>query len=206
MPAFVDSVAGGGERVVVREPSGRLPRCWLRGMVVVSLRNQRRRFPKRRVPRLGRSSVEVAPGLYMIGGLAPSAVYVIDTSEGLILVDSGLDQDAGLLKSEMAKLGLDWKRVRAILLTHVHGDHSGGAEALRSATGAKVYAGRRRCAGPCGRRAARGVFQHVLTCPTSSPTRPPSMSLSRGVRRSLSATSASRLWPRRATRRGACAT
>ena len=42
---------------------------------------------------------------------------------------------------QMAKLGLDWKRVRAILITHVHGDHSGGAEALRSATGATVYAG-----------------------------------------------------------------
>ncbi len=66
---------------------------------------------------------------------------MIETSEGLVLVDSGLDADAGLLKSEMAKLGLDWKRVRAILLTHIHGDHSGGAEALRSATGAKVYAG-----------------------------------------------------------------
>jgi glyoxylase-like metal-dependent hydrolase (beta-lactamase superfamily II) len=41
----------------------------------------------------------------------------------------------------MANLGLDWKRIRAILLTHVHGDHSGGAEWLRLATGAKLYAG-----------------------------------------------------------------
>jgi glyoxylase-like metal-dependent hydrolase (beta-lactamase superfamily II) len=32
--------------------------------------------------------------------------------------------------------------VRAILLTHVHWDHTGGAESLRAATGAKVYAGR----------------------------------------------------------------
>ncbi len=93
------------------------------------------------VPQLGRSSVEIVPGIYLLGVLRPSAAYVIETPEGLVLVDSGLDADAGLLKSEMAKLGLDWKRVRAILLTHVHGDHSGGAEALRSATGAKVYAG-----------------------------------------------------------------
>src|SRR5262249_23727751 len=86
-------------------------------------------------------SVLVAPGLYLIGSLSPSAVYVIATSDGLILVDSGIDRDAGPLKSEMAKLGLDWKRVRAILISHVHGDHSGGAESLRSATGATVYAG-----------------------------------------------------------------
>ena len=44
-------------------------------------------------------------------------------------------------ESQMAELGLDWKHVRAILLTHVHGDHSGGAEWLRAATGARIYAG-----------------------------------------------------------------
>ena len=83
----------------------------------------------------------VVPGIFLLGGLSPSAAYVVETSEGLILVDSGLDPDAGPLKSQMAELGLDWRRVRAILLTHVHGDHTGGAEALRAATGAKVYAG-----------------------------------------------------------------
>ena len=77
----------------------------------------------------------------MVGDLGPSAAYVIDTADGLILVDSGLDEDAGHLKAEMAKLRLDWKRVRTILLTHAHGDHTGGAEVLRLATGAKVYAG-----------------------------------------------------------------
>jgi glyoxylase-like metal-dependent hydrolase (beta-lactamase superfamily II) len=93
------------------------------------------------VPRLVRSAVAVVPGVYLLGGLSPSAAYVVETSDGLVLVDSGLDSDAGPLKAEMAKLGLDWKRVRAILLTHAHGDHSGGAETLRAATGAKVHAG-----------------------------------------------------------------
>src|SRR5260370_27567758 len=73
--------------------------------------------------------------------MEPAAAYVVETSEGLVLIDTGLDKDAGPLKRQMTELGLDWKRVRAILLTHVHGDHSGGAEHLRAATGAKVYAG-----------------------------------------------------------------
>jgi glyoxylase-like metal-dependent hydrolase (beta-lactamase superfamily II) len=66
---------------------------------------------------------------------------VVETSDGLALIDTGLDKEAGPLCQQMEALGLDWKRLRAILLTHVHGDHSGGAEYLRAATGAKVYAG-----------------------------------------------------------------
>ena len=65
-------------------------------------------------------------------------------------------------KSEMAKLGLDWRRVRAILLTHAHGDHSGGAEALRAATGAKVYAGAGDVRGPEGRRPREAFFSTLL--------------------------------------------
>jgi glyoxylase-like metal-dependent hydrolase (beta-lactamase superfamily II) len=94
-----------------------------------------------RVPRLGQAAITIVPGIYLLGGLSPSAAYVVETSEGLLLIDSGLDSNAGRLKQQMAELGLDWRRVRAILLTHVHGDHCGGAEYLRALTRAKVYAG-----------------------------------------------------------------
>ncbi|MGO9464395.1 MAG: MBL fold metallo-hydrolase [Isosphaeraceae bacterium] len=94
-----------------------------------------------RVPRLGRSAVTIVPGIHLLGGLSPSVAYVVETSQGLVLVDSGLDSEARLLKSQMAELGLDWNRVRAVLLTHVHGDHSGGAQSLRAATQARIYAG-----------------------------------------------------------------
>jgi glyoxylase-like metal-dependent hydrolase (beta-lactamase superfamily II) len=95
-----------------------------------------------RVPLLGPSAITIVSGIHLLGGLSPSAAYVVETSEGLVLVDSGLDSDAGRLKSQMAELGLDWRRLRAILLSHIHGDHCGGAQHLRDATGAKVYAGR----------------------------------------------------------------
>jgi glyoxylase-like metal-dependent hydrolase (beta-lactamase superfamily II) len=86
--------------------------------------------------------ITLVPGIHLLGGLAPAAAYVVDTSEGLVLVDSGLEPDADELKRDMAALGLNWRRIHAILLTHVHGDHSGGARYLRAATGARVYAGR----------------------------------------------------------------
>jgi glyoxylase-like metal-dependent hydrolase (beta-lactamase superfamily II) len=82
------------------------------------------------------------PGVHLLGALEPAAAYVVETSEGLVLVDSGLQSDADLLKSQLAALGLDWRRVRAVLITHAHGDHCGGAEHLRAALGATVYAGR----------------------------------------------------------------
>ncbi len=94
------------------------------------------------VPRLGHYTAALLPGVYLLGGLSPSAAYALETPEGIVLIDSGLDDDAGLLKAQMTELHLDWNRVRAILLTHAHGDHTAGAEALRTATGAKVYAGK----------------------------------------------------------------
>lgn len=93
------------------------------------------------VPTLSDSTLTIVPGIHLLGNLGPAVAYVVQTSEGLVLIDSGLDSDAALLKAEMARLGLDWKRIRAILLTHVHGDHCGGAEELRATTGARVYAG-----------------------------------------------------------------
>ena len=93
------------------------------------------------VPLLDGSTITVVPGVHLLGGLGPAAAYVVETSEGLVLIDTGLDGDARLLKSEMEKLGLDWMRLRAIFLTHVHGDHCGGAERLRAETGARVHAG-----------------------------------------------------------------
>ncbi len=93
------------------------------------------------VPLLGPSAIAIAPGLYLLGGLSPGAAYAVETSRGLVLIDSGIDADASVLKSQLASLGLDWRDVHAVLLTHAHGDHCGGAEHLRSVLGATVYAG-----------------------------------------------------------------
>jgi len=86
--------------------------------------------------------VTVAPGVHQLGDMFPSAVYVIDTALGLVLVDAGLTEEHGALLQQMRALGLDPSRVRAVLLTHAHGDHSQGAMPLKRKTGATIYAGR----------------------------------------------------------------
>src|ERR1700678_3692643 len=61
-------------------------------------------FSALRVPPLARYAAPVVPGIYILGGLAPSVAYVVETSQGLVLIDSGLDEDASLLKSQMTAL------------------------------------------------------------------------------------------------------
>lgn len=91
---------------------------------------------------VGARTETVVPGLHLIGGLGPSAAYAVETSDGLVLIDTGLGADGMALRSELIRLKLDPRALKAILLTHVHGDHCGAAEALRAATGAKVHAGK----------------------------------------------------------------
>ncbi len=100
------------------------------------------RKPPLQLPVIDGTTTTVVAGVHLIGGLGPAASYAVETTEGLILIDSGLDDDAAALKAELKSLGLDWKSLRAVFLTHVHGDHCGGAERLRAETGARIYAGR----------------------------------------------------------------
>lgn len=56
--------------------------------------------------------------------------YLIDTGEHRILVDTGAGElfgaDAGALVRNMQAAGYDPEDIDIILLTHIHGDHSGG--------------------------------------------------------------------------------
>ena len=87
-------------------------------------------------------TVALAPGVYLLGKSQPAAVYLVETSEGVVLVDSGLEANASVVLEQMSGLGFDPRRIKAILLTHVHADHSLGANRLRAISGVKVYAGR----------------------------------------------------------------
>jgi glyoxylase-like metal-dependent hydrolase (beta-lactamase superfamily II) len=94
-----------------------------------------------KVPLLAPRPVTLVPGIHLLGGVSPAAAYVVETSAGLVLIDSGLEPEAQQVKENMAALQLDWRKICAVLLTHGHGDHSGGAAFLRRAAGARVHAG-----------------------------------------------------------------
>jgi metallo-beta-lactamase class B len=71
------------------------------------------------------------------------AVYVIKTSDGLILMDTAMPQSTGMLKDNIAKLGFKENDIKIILNTHAHFDHTGGFAEIKKDTGAQLIAGAR---------------------------------------------------------------
>jgi len=65
--------------------------------------------------------------------------YVVVRGGRAVIVDTGIPGKAQAILNALQKAGLSPSSVEAIVLTHFHLDHSGSAEELRAATGAKVY-------------------------------------------------------------------
>lgn len=77
--------------------------------------------------------------VYIIGRTG-TAVYAIPTSTGIILIDSGYQNDVEtVLLDGMKKLGLDPAQIKIVVITHGHTDHFGGAAYLQEHYGAHVY-------------------------------------------------------------------
>jgi glyoxylase-like metal-dependent hydrolase (beta-lactamase superfamily II) len=65
-------------------------------------------------------------------------VFFLDLGGGQVaLVDAGNDPEAKAIKAELARRGLTPQAVKAVFLTHGHGDHTAG---LKQFPGAEVYA------------------------------------------------------------------
>jgi glyoxylase-like metal-dependent hydrolase (beta-lactamase superfamily II) len=90
---------------------------------------------------LKKQPMKLLDGVYMLGSLTPSVAYVIDTSEGLVLIDTGIETNCTALLQQFKHLQLDPSRIKKVLLTHAHGDHVLGAMYLAKLTGAEIYGG-----------------------------------------------------------------
>jgi metallo-beta-lactamase class B len=75
--------------------------------------------------------MQVFDNLYFVGGDWVSA-WLLKTSDGLILIDAlnNAEEAAALIEGGMARLGLDPRQIKYIVVTHGHGDHYGGARYL----------------------------------------------------------------------------
>ena len=78
--------------------------------------------------------------VYFVGTKAVSS-HLIDTGDGLILLDTGYPQALYLLLENIRKLGFSPYDIKILLHSHGHCDHIGGTARLAALTGAKTYIG-----------------------------------------------------------------
>jgi len=83
--------------------------------------------------------MEIIPNVHLIPGITANPYLLID-ADGLTLIDAGLPGSSKKILRYMADLGYKPADLKRILITHADFDHVGGLAALKSASGARVYA------------------------------------------------------------------
>ncbi|MBO5701200.1 MAG: MBL fold metallo-hydrolase [Clostridia bacterium] len=78
--------------------------------------------------------------VYFIGTYAESS-HIIDTGEGLIMIDTGRDNLGAILKG-LETFGYSARDVKYIINSHWHGDHTASTREMAEMSGAKTLIGK----------------------------------------------------------------
>ena len=81
---------------------------------------------------------QVTDGVYRIGSRWVN-LYLVEDGGAVTFVDTGFPGYAPMARDGLSDLGYAASDVKAIVLTHTHSDHIGGARELASETGAPVF-------------------------------------------------------------------
>ena len=79
----------------------------------------------------------LAGNIFFVGTYKESS-HLIDTGDGLILIDVGFEQNADIVVDSMNMLGYSASDIKIILLSHGHSDHSAGAKKIADISGATI--------------------------------------------------------------------
>ncbi|HEX2549700.1 MAG TPA: metallo-beta-lactamase, partial [Gammaproteobacteria bacterium] len=66
-----------------------------------------------------------------------AANYLITTSQGHILINSGYASDVPMIEESIKKLGFKFSDIKILLVSHSHADHDGGSALIKAKTHAK---------------------------------------------------------------------
>ena len=81
--------------------------------------------------------MQLTPGLHRVGNDIV-ALHLIETPDGITLIDAGLPGHWSDLRAELADMGRGIEDIRGVVLTHGDSDHIGIAERLRRDHGIPV--------------------------------------------------------------------
>ena len=84
---------------------------------------------------------KIIGNVYFVGTFQ-SSCHLIDTGEGLILIDPGYSNALYLVIRSIYELGFNPKDIKYIINTHWHWDHAEATEAMVDLSGAKTLIGR----------------------------------------------------------------
>lgn len=80
----------------------------------------------------------MAGNLYFVGTFKASS-HLIDTGDGLILIDTGYEETAEVVIESVTELGFDVRDIRYILHSHGHCDHTDGTPRMVEVSGAETF-------------------------------------------------------------------
>ena len=96
----------------------------------------------KKCPRLGRMKPFKLFGNTYFVGTYQASCHLIDTGDGLIMIDPGYEKTAYLVVNSIYELGFKPTDIKYIINTHWHGDHTEATADLADLTGAKTLLGR----------------------------------------------------------------
>ncbi len=79
-----------------------------------------------------------APHVWNVGGNDDVCCFLLDSGEGLILIDTGYTESVYLTVDRIWRAGFDPANIKKILLTHWHWDHCNGASMFQQLAGGKA--------------------------------------------------------------------
>lgn len=104
--------------------------------------------------------MRLGPHLHRIGNDIVAA-YLVDTDEGVTVIDAGLAGHWSDLIAELAGMGRSLDDIRGVVLTHGDTDHIGFAERLRRERGVPVYVHEADAARARGQVKSKAAWGHI---------------------------------------------
>nr|WP_254659516.1 subclass B3 metallo-beta-lactamase [Mucilaginibacter sp. PPCGB 2223] len=106
-------------------------------MFSLSADAQKSQLPVQEIWQRDYQPFRIAGNLYYVGTY-DLACYLIITPQGHILINTGLEDSAPMIKKHVEALGFKFTDIKILLMTHAHYDHAGAMAAIKKMTGAKL--------------------------------------------------------------------